>query len=179
MDGREFNKIAAGILVAGIIAMTTGKIVDVLYKPNLNPIQRGYMLTVTDNNIEAQQAPKEEFKIDIKSLMQTASVEAGKALFVRCEACHTDTKGGPNRVGPNLWDVVERPKASEAGYSYSSALKTLGGTWDYDSLAKFLHKPSQFVKGTKMGFAGFSKPEDIANIIAYLRTMSDSPKPLP
>jgi cytochrome c len=180
MCGREYNKIAAGILLAGLIAMITGKIVDILYKPNLNPAQRGYSVAVT----EADQAQPEiqnqqEFSIDIKSLMQSASADAGKAIFTKCAACHTDTNGGAHRVGPNLWDTIGKTKASHDGYNYSAALKALGGEWDYESLAHFLHKPSAYAKGTKMSFAGLSKPEDIANIIAYLRSLSDSPKPLP
>lgn len=183
MSGRENNKLAASILIAGLIAMIVGKVVDILYKPNLNPANRGFQIAVNENQeTQAQGATKEEAReiiIDIKSLMQKASAEAGKALFTKCAACHTNTKGSPNRVGPNLWDIIDRVKASHEGYNYSSALKGLGGNWDYESLAKFLHKPMQYVKGTKMTFAGFSKQEDAANVIAYLRTLSGNPKPLP
>jgi cytochrome c len=181
MCGREYNKIAAGILLAGLIAMITGKIVDILYKPNLNPIQRGYSVVVSDIQISPSEQPVEpqKFTIDIKALMKTASVDAGKAIFTKCAACHTDTKGGAHRVGPNLWDTLGMKKAGHEGYNYSQSLKSLDGEWDYESLAQFLHKPSAYVKGTKMSFAGLSKPEDIANIIAYLRSLSDSPKPLP
>ncbi len=183
MSGKENNKLAASILIAGLIAMIVGKVVDVLYKPNLNPANRGFQIAVNGSQTSQTDSPAtqepEEIEIDIKSLMQKASAEAGKALYTKCAACHTDTKGGPNRVGPNLWDVIDRVKASHEGYSYSSALKALGGNWDYESLAKFLHKPMKYVKGTKMTFAGFSKQEDAANVIAYLRTLSDNPKPLP
>ncbi len=180
MSGRENNKILASILVASLIAMLTGKIVDILYKPNLHPTQRGFEVAVTEIAPPTTAVPGEkEINIDIKTLMKTASADSGKLLSVKCASCHNLEKGGPNRVGPNLWDVVERVKASHEGYPYSSALKMLGGNWDYESLAKFLHKPMQFVNGTKMSFAGFNKQEDVANIIAYLRTLSDSPKPLP
>lgn len=180
MSGRENNKLAAGILIAGLVAMIVGKIVDLLYRPNLNPAHRGFQVALSDVvEVAVADAQPKEIIIDIKTLMQKASAEAGKALFVKCAACHTNTKGGPNRVGPNLWEIIERVKASHEGYNYSSSLKALGGNWDYESIAKFLHKPMQFVKGTKMTFAGFNKQEDAANIIAYLRTLSDSPKPLP
>ncbi len=181
MSGRENNKIVAAILVAGLIAMLTGKIVDSLYKPNLHPKERGFEVAVSDTATPSSTAAPEEkeINIDIKTLMQTASADAGKALLVKCAACHNTEKGGPNRVGPNLWDIIDRVKATHDGYAYSNAMKALGGNWDYDSLAKFLHKPMQFVKGTKMSFAGFNKQQDVANIIAYLRTLSDSPKALP
>ncbi|MDX1916576.1 MAG: cytochrome c family protein, partial [Rickettsiaceae bacterium] len=168
MNGRESNKIAASILIAALIIMVTGKIVDILYEPNLSP-HRGYSIKDVEANVSTEaQAPEAKFEIDIKTLMQTASADLGKNLFTKCAACHSGDKGGPNRVGPHLWDVVERPKATAEGYTYSSALKALEGVWDYDSLAHFLHKPSEYAKGTKMGFQGLSKPEDIANIIAYL-----------
>ncbi|NDB82101.1 MAG: cytochrome c family protein [Alphaproteobacteria bacterium] len=179
MNGRELHKIAASILIAALIIMITGKIVDFIYHPNLSP-DRGYSVKVDESGGQEVAPPQEEkFEIDIKTAMQSASSDLGKVLFTKCAACHSPDKGGPNRVGPHLWDVVGRPKATSEGYSYSSALKALGGEWDYDSLAHFLHKPSAYAKGTKMSFAGFKKQEDIANIIAYLRSLSDSPKPLP
>ncbi len=182
MSGREYNKIAAGILVASLIAMISGKVVDILYQPNLNPSQRGYVVHVdqqqSDGSEAAAPAP-EVFQIDIKALMAKASAEIGAGIYTKCAVCHTKEKGGPNRVGPNLWEIVGRKKASHEGYSYSSSLTAIGGEWDYDGLAHFIHKPSSYAKGTKMSFAGISKPDDIANLIAYLRTLSDSPKPLP
>lgn len=180
MNGKEFNKIAAGVLIAGLIAMITGKIVETIYKPNLNPEKRGYAVEVTDQAGPAQaSAAPEVFQIDIKSLMQTASAEAGAKIFTKCASCHTLDKGGANRVGPNLWDIVGKKSGTHEGYSYSSAMVSFAKEWGYDELAHFLHKPSAYIKGTKMGFAGLSKNEDIANLIAYLRTLSDSPKPLP
>jgi len=180
MSGRENNKLAAGILIAGLIAMITGKIVDVLYEPNLHPAQRGYSVAVTESTGSAPAAALEEkVVIDIKALMAKASAENGKALMAKCSACHTVDKGGANRVGPNLWETIGRARGTHEGYTYSQSLKALGGNWDYESLALLLHKPKQYLPGTKMSFAGFNKVEDAADVIAYLRTLSDSPKPLP
>ncbi|MDX1924390.1 MAG: cytochrome c family protein [Rickettsiaceae bacterium] len=181
MNGREFNKIAASVLIAGLIILLTGKVVDIIYEPVLSPEHRGYSVHVDENEASSSPAPEQaaKFEIDIKEVMKNASAEAGKAIFTKCAACHTADKGGPNRVGPNLWEIVSRKKASHEGYSYSAALNALGGEWDYDSLAHFLHKPSAYAKGTKMSFAGLVKQEDIGNMIAYLRSLSDSPKPLP
>jgi cytochrome c len=94
--------------------------------------------------------------------------------------CHTLEKGGPNRVGPNLWGVVDRPRASHPGYNYSSAMKAAkGGKWTFEELDKFLTHPQGYIRGTKMTFAGFQNPDQRANLIAYLRTLSDNPVPLP
>lgn len=180
MSGREFNKIAAGVLIAGLVVMLTGKIVDVLYQPILNPKLRGIKIDVQEeSDIDINQKVEQKFTIDIASLMQTASAENGQKLFKKCSSCHTVTKAGANRVGPNLWNVVGAKKAHHEGYSYSKALSSMEGEWTYDNLAHFLHKPSKYVKGTKMSFAGLKKKEDIADVIAYLRTLADSPKPLP
>ena len=98
-------------------------------------------------------------------------------------ACHTAEKGGPNKVGPNLWDIVNRPIASHEGFAYSGAMKEFsqGGTvhWDYEHLDHFLLSPKGLVKGTAMGFAGVKKTQDRADLVAYLHTLSDNPAPLP
>jgi len=104
-------------------------------------------------------------------------------VFKKCQACHSGEKGGPNKVGPDLWDIVDRPVAEHEGFGYSAGMKDFskGGAekWTYDNLNHFITSPKKFVKGTAMGFAGLPKDEDRANVIAYLRTLSDSPKPLP
>ena len=178
MSPFELNKIVAGILVAAILVNIIGYITDALYEPNLNP-KPGYNVAVTEEDVAAQHTQPQKPDIDIKALMQTASAEAGKKLITKCIACHTYDKGGANRVGPNLWNVVGRVKGTGEGFAYSAAMKNAGGTWDYQSLAEFLYKPNAFIKGTKMSFAGISKPQDIADLIAFLRLQSDDPQPLP
>lgn len=115
----------------------------------------------------------------IGTLLASADKNAGAKISKKCAACHSFDKGGPNKVGPNLWDVVGRTVASHEGYSYSSALSDLGGQWSYERLNAFLTKPKDFAPGTKMGFAGLKDAQDRANLIAYLRSLSDDPKPLP
>ena len=116
---------------------------------------------------------------DLAALLAAASPESGAKTFKKCKACHTTKSGGANKVGPNLWDVVGRSKAGAPGFAYSAALKKLGGAWGYADLDGFLAKPKKFAPGTKMSFAGMKKAKARAAVIAYLRSLSESPKPLP
>lgn len=168
MSGFELNKIAASILLAGVITMVVGIVSNALYKPNLKPEKRGYSIAVTEDTPAGAAAP--EVKVDVAEIMKTANAEAGKDIAKKCLACHSLEKGGPNRVGPHLWDVVGNDKGKAEGYKYSAALLAVGGKWDEESLFHFLHKPSKFIPGTKMTFVGLSKPEEVANVIAYLKT---------
>ena len=115
----------------------------------------------------------------LAALLASADPADGKKVFNKCKACHTVDQGGKNKVGPNLWDVVGAPKAQVEGFSYSDAMSGLGGDWTYEDLDAYLTKPKDFAPGTKMTFAGLKKPEDRASVIIYMRTLSDSPKPLP
>jgi len=179
MSGFELNKIAGSILLASLIAMVAGTIVNILYKPNLHPKQRGYSVAVTDTpDSSAASAP--DTPVDIQALMKTANAEVGANLIKKCMACHSIAKDGPNKIGPHLWNVIDRTKGSVSDYSYSAAMTAKGGKWDYNDLFYMIHKPSQFLPGTKMSFAGLSKPQEVADVIEYLRLhVSDNPVPLP
>jgi cytochrome c len=116
---------------------------------------------------------------DVMALIAGADPAQGQTIAKKCVTCHSFEQGGPNKVGPNLWNVVGGPHAHKQDYSYSLAMSGSGGVWDYASLDKFLANPREVVPGTKMSFAGLKKPEDRAAVIAYLRTLSDNPVPLP
>lgn len=121
--------------------------------------------------------------VPIADLLAKADAAAGEAVFKKCAACHDNAKGGPNKVGPNLWDVVERPIAAHEGFAYSAALKDFSKgaseKWSYDHLNHFLIAPKKYIAGTAMGFAGIKKDDERANLIAYLSTLSDAPVPFP
>lgn len=121
--------------------------------------------------------------VPIAKLLATADAKAGETIFKKCQACHDATKGGPNKVGPNLYSVVDRPIASHEGFGYSSAMKDFSKgsseKWTFDHLNHFLLAPKKEVPGTAMGFAGLPKEQDRANVILYLHTLADSPVALP
>ena len=178
MDSFELNKILGAILGTCLILLVTSFTAGALFAPKM-PEKPGFEIAVKEEapagGKEAAPAPSEP----IEKLLQTASVEKGAAAAKKCAACHTFEKGGPNRVGPNLWGVVGRPKASEAGFTYSDAMKKKGGNWTIDDLSEFLISPRTFAPGTKMTFVGLPKGSERADVIAYLNTLSDNPAPLP
>jgi cytochrome c len=182
MKNLETNKIVAAILVAGLIALITGKVAEVLYKPGHgegSEEKRGFSIAVEEAPTEAGKGAKKDEPIDIGALLAAADAAAGEKEFKKCASCHTSDKGGPDRIGPNLAGIVGGKKAHSATFAYSDPLKAKGGTWTYEDLFAFFKKPKDFVPGTKMTFAGLSNPKDIANVIAYLRTTGGNPPPLP
>ncbi len=178
MSGLELNKVVAAVLVAGLVSMVTGNLADILYKPNLNPT-RGYKIDVSENSSSrnSSSAPI-EVTVDVIELLSKASAENGAILVKKCAVCHDFNKDGPNRIGPNLWNIVENKKAHHSDYTYSKALAGKGGTWTYEDLFHMIQRPAEFIPGTKMNFIGFKKPQDVADVIAYLRSLSDNPVPL-
>jgi cytochrome c len=178
----ESNKIAAAVLTAGVVAMLSGFVANLIYHPQVELEENVYVVAAADGAGAAEAPAEEDTGPDpIAPLLAEADVAAGETLAARqCGACHTFTEGGPSRVGPNLYDIVNQQIAAEGGFSYSSALADMSGdTWTYEHLNAFLTNPRGFAPGTKMTFRGLSKTEDRANVVAYLRGLSNSPAPLP
>jgi cytochrome c len=175
MDDRS-NTIAGWVLFAGIVALGGGIVAGELFHAE-RPHKMGFPIEGVSDQPEGGEAAAEQ---PIAFYLATAKPDLGAQVFKRCAACHTDSKGGPNGIGPNLYGVVGGPVgAHAAGFDYTPDLKALGGTWDWEKLNKWLSGPKALVPGTKMSFAGLSKPEDRANVIAYLNSTSDAPLPLP
>ncbi len=115
----------------------------------------------------------------VKPLLAAAKAEAGAATFKGCMACHSPDKGGANKVGPAMWGIVGRGQGIAEGFNYSAGLKAKGGAWTPENLAAFLNNPKGYIAGTKMVYAGITDPEKLADLLAYLNTLSDAPAPLP
>ncbi|RDD33629.1 Cytochrome c552 [Wolbachia endosymbiont of Cylisticus convexus] len=172
----ELNKIAASILLSGLIIMMVSNVVDMLYNPEDSKIEHQ---TIVATSNEPQQKI-EQVALDIGALMQNASFEKGKSAAKKCIACHSFEKGGMNKVGPNLWNVVGNKKAHlGSSFNYSKTLLEKGGKWGYEELFAFLKNPKAYIKGTRMAFAGISNSKEIADLVSYLRQLSDSPVALP
>ena len=175
-DPLFLNKIAAAVLSAGLLAMMTGFAAHMLYHPQ-ELEKPAYMISSDVPIVAVATAAVPAGPEPIMAMLASASADAGKKVSKKCAACHSFTKGGPNKVGPNLWNIVGGKPASVAGYKYSGAMKDMAANWEFEELNKFLFKPKAYLKGTKMSFAGLKKSSDRAAIIAYLTALSDSPKP--
>lgn len=148
-----------------------------------HPEKEGFAIVAEETGGEAAGGGEAAAAVPIATLLASADAAAGETAFKKCASCHTPEKGGPNKVGPNLWDIVNRPIASHEGFSYSAGMTTFSEghkvVWDFDHLNYFLEAPKKHVPGTAMGFAGLKKDDERANLIAYLRTLSDNPAALP
>ncbi len=175
MSSFEFNKIFAAVLVAGITAMLAGFVANKIIHPH--ELEEDVVFVEGAEIVGG--TIKEAVAEPILHLIATADVAKGQKLSKACAACHSFDKGGPNKVGPGLWNVVGADKGTHAGFSYSDAMGEMAGDWNYLSLNKFLWKPKKYMPGTKMNYIGLRKPDDRAAMVAWLRTLADSPAPLP
>jgi cytochrome c len=180
MDSFEFNKIAASVLIALLVAMT-GKLASDFIIHSTPLEKNSFVIDVpTGSDGKAEPKKEEETLTPITPLLASADVEKGKGVAKKCTQCHTFEKGGPNRTGPNLWNIVAAKIGHAADFAYSSGVKALEGkTWDFEELNAFLKNPRKFIPGTKMSFVGIQNDQERADLIAYLRTLSDNPHPLP
>ncbi|MBR1215144.1 cytochrome c family protein [Bradyrhizobium sp. JYMT SZCCT0180] len=178
MDSFELNKIIGAVLATCLLVLVTSFAANAIFAPHM-PEKPGFEIAVKEvakGGATEAAAPSEP----IEKLLQTASVEKGLGAAKKCAACHTFEKGGPNRVGPNLFSVINEKKGEgRGGFNFSAAMKGKGGTWTFDDLNKFLANPKGFIPGTAMGFAGITKDSERADVIAYLATLADKPVPLP
>ena len=179
MDSFEINKIVAAVLMVALLVIGISKISDVIFHVD-KPEKPGYVVEVEQvetASVSTETTNKDE--VDIVALMAMGDVASGEKIFKKCAACHSINKGGKNNIGPALYNVVGRKIGGVADYKYSKALVAYGKEWSFEELNGFLIKPSKWIRGTKMAYAGLRKESDRASVIKYLNQNSDSPKPLP
>ena len=180
MDSFELNKLIGAFLAVVFVVFSVSLVSDAVFSTHA-PETPGYAIEVPETDEGGGEVVEEG--PSIAELLQTADPAAGESAFRKCAACHTAEEGGANKVGPNLWDIVNRPVASHEGFSYSAAMREFAQdgsvVWDFEHLSEFLKAPRSYIPNTAMAFAGLRNPEEEANLLAYLRTLSADPAPLP
>ena len=176
MDSFEINKIVTAVLVVFLVVFGIGKISDIVFYVE-KPTASAYKIEVSTAN--ATQDSNTDQSIDIAALLAMGNLDDAKKVWKKCSACHSIKKGGKNKIGPALYNVLGRNVAALGDYKYSNALRSYGKSWTFEEINGFLSKPQAYIKGTKMAFAGLKKEKDRASIILFMNQNSDNPLPLP
>ena len=169
----EIQKIITSIVIVVLVVLGIAKLSNIIFQVEENVV--AYKVEIEDK----VEASKEEEKINISAFLAMGSVEHGKKVFKKCAACHSINEGGKNKIGPALWSVMSRKSGELNDYKYSKALSDHGKQWDFEEMNGFLLKPTTWIKGNKMGFAGLKDDKDRASVILYLNENSSQPLPLP
>lgn len=178
MNAFEFNKIAGAVLMA-LLLVFGGRTYMEIRDSSHGHKAASYALPMPKGDAGGGAAGPAFDPAAVISLLSKASADGGKDAFKKCTACHTPDKGGPNRVGPNLYGVVGRDIGKHAGFAYSPAMSGHGDKWTFEHLVSYLHDPKGYIPNNKMAFVGVSDNAELADLIVYLRSLADSPAPLP
>ena len=174
------NKIIVSIVFAIILVLGINKVTDVIFyveKPEKSAYQVASITTFASTT-SAETGSTNSEEGNIMALFASTSAVEGAKVFKKCLACHSITEGGANKIGPALWSVLGRTAGSVPGYKYSKAMAAHGKNWSFEEMNGFLIKPKDWIKGTKMSFAGLKKPEERAAVILYMNENTNSPLPL-
>ena len=174
------NKIIVSIVLALVLILGINKITDVIFyveKPEKSAYQVASVTTVA-NTTSAEESSASSDSGDIMALFASTNAAEGAKVFKKCAACHSITEGGANKIGPALWGVLGRPAGAVPGYKYSKAILAHGKNWSFEEMNGFLLKPKDWIKGTKMSFAGLKKARDRAAVILYMNENTNSPLPI-
>jgi len=174
------NKIIVSIVLAVFLVLGINKITDVIFyvdKPEKSAYQVATVTTVASTTSSEESTASSESG-DIMALFASTNAAEGAKIFKKCAACHSITEGGANKIGPALWGVLGRPAGTVPGYKYSKAMAAHGKNWSFEEMNGFLIKPKDWIKGTKMSFAGLKKAKDRASVILYMNENTNSPLPI-
>jgi cytochrome c len=178
MDSFELNKILGAVLGTCLVLLALNITANAVFAPH-KPAKPGYDIAVQEAPAAGKPGQPAAPEEPIAKLLASADAGRGEASAKKCVACHTFGKGEPNRVGPNLWGIVGRAKASVAGFNYSAAMKAKGGNWTIEELNTYLQNPKAMVPGTNMNFAGIPRGSERADLLTFLNAKADNPAPLP
>tara|TARA_Y100000590_G_C15572338_1_gene959091 strand:- start:597 stop:1127 length:531 start_codon:yes stop_codon:yes gene_type:complete len=174
------NKIIVSLIFALILIVGINKLTDVIYyveKPEKSAYQVSSVTTVADTSNNETEKESADAK-NIMALFASVSAEEGKKVFKKCAACHSIAQGGGNKIGPALWGVIGRQAGSLSDYKYSKAMAAYGKLWSFEEMNGFLIKPKDWIKGTKMSYAGLKDPKERAALILYMNENTNNPLPL-
>jgi cytochrome c len=184
MDSFEFSKVAAAVLSALLLIFGAKTAIEIAGVGRPHEVVGGFTLPAPTTEAAAPAAgapaPAAFDPAAVVAMIKTANPADAASTFKKCAGCHSYDKASASKAGPNLWNVVGRKKGGRDDFTgYSEAMKSKGGDWSYADLAAFIHSPKGYLPGTKMLFNGVTDPAELANLVAYIRTLSDSPQPLP
>jgi|TARA_Y100001970_G_scaffold236424_1_gene296191 cytochrome c len=175
MNSFEIQKIISAILITILVIFGIGKISDFIFDKDTSSVV-AYKLDPPEGS---DAKDEEETKLDLNAMFALADLAHGEKVFKKCAACHSIKQGGGNKIGPKLWNVMFRSVGGVEDYKYSKALSSYNKEWNWEEMNGFLIKPSTWIKGNKMGFAGLKDEKDRASVIAYLNQNSENPRDLP
>ena len=179
MDSFEANKVIAAILLVALVVIGISKISGIIFYVE-KPKTPGYSVEIEQATVKVlEDSSNSESTIDVAALMALGNLDDGKKIFKKCASCHSIVKDGGNKIGPALYNVVQRDVGGVSDYKYSKSLTTYGKKWTFEELNGFLIKPAKWIKGTKMAFAGLRKEKDRASVILFMNQNGDNPTPLP
>ncbi len=181
MDSWTFNKIAGAVLGTALMVFGLQELSGALFDPHaVDKDKPGFLIEVAEAEAAPEAGGEAVAAVSVGTLLVSADATKGAVVAKACAACHVFEKGGANKTGPALYELVERPVAAHEGFAYSEGAKAKSAEkWSYENLNAFLKAPKGWMPGTKMAYGGVKNDKKRADLLAYLGSLSDAPKPFP